>query len=414
VTTAGSSKRRNDQADGGWARSLRVTGYLLVVAVVLLVGGGVLVSQGDDWFQWSPSAQDSATRHTGDEVRFPDSRYPDLAAAVAATPDGGVLRLAARAYTIDEALVLDRSLTLVGAGDGATTLTSSGDAVLHISGASHIQVQGIALRHAGDTPSNLVMVLLQRQGHATFVDCSFSDATVAGEDDYEHGAGLDVRGRSQVLVQRCSLSDNPLNVAAFGPCRVTIDSCTLTESGTSVAVMGRANVAVTDSVLNDNWGTGLWVDSARATVSECSCLGNLYGLSAWSTGRLVVTRCHIEGNRRGGVTAMQDARLTITDCDVFGNNASGRRPGVGVYVTGRAHADIFYSRLGNSDSSSSGQRGGILVDRHGSARVVGAHCIANLEYGVLFTDAASGTVRRLSCSGSPEGLVVGPEATVAH
>ncbi len=120
------------------------------------------------------SAPARTTKEPVSEIRLhpADTRYPSLADAVAALVPGGTLHLAPGVYRLEETLVIDKPLTLLGEDRDMTVVAyrGEGDVVRYV-GRGVFVARHITFRHEGDAWGNVMVV---EDGLVDFEDCRFT------------------------------------------------------------------------------------------------------------------------------------------------------------------------------------------------------------------------------------------------
>jgi hypothetical protein len=179
---------------------------------------------------------------------------------------GGIVNVAAWTYT--ENLVFNRSFTLMGPGDGATSTIidgGEGDCVLCVSGGSNISIGAFTIQN----------------GKAS-----------------EAAGGLGVYSGSTVSVNDCVIKDN------------------VGRDGGGVGVYPGGWLGMVNCAITGNGGGGIHNDGGTADLTNCTISGNTASSSAYWVGG---------GIRNLGTSY---AAMTLTNCTVVDNHATGS-PGQG-------------------------------------------------------------------------------------
>ena len=222
---------------------------------------------------------------------YPDGSgdYPTLEAAVTDVGPGTTIHLSPGTFQLARQVVIERSVTLAGAGMTQTVVSWSGEgAALSVRDAAEVGVDGIHFSHQGSQASNTVVVDGAEVG---FSDCRFTGG-VHKDPANEGGSGLYVMGASTVEVVDCKADGNDMG---------------------GVEVYGSSSAAIsrTDCSGNDD-GVLFWEDSS-GTVEDCTCRDNVFsGVGAYDRADVAVRGSTCAGNGDG-----------ISFFDQSGGSASG-------------------------------------------------------------------------------------------
>ncbi|MGD1991923.1 MAG: right-handed parallel beta-helix repeat-containing protein [Anaerolineae bacterium] len=374
-------------------------------------------------------------------------QYPDLAAAIAGVPAGSIIVLEGATYRLQEPLVIDKALTLVGASMSQTEIVADGqNFVVRIDDHDGVfSAEGITFRHEGDAVADAVEVL---GGEVSFASCRFTGA-VRGEEGKGRG-GLRLAGATTGSVTDCVASGNDLDGIRLE------DQANLTLEGNTCADNVQAGIHFRDStggvardnecVRNGNSGI-IVVESARPTLEGNTATDNeYYG---------IVYRDNASGEARGndcsrnqlhGIGVNDEAQPTLENNTCSGNVEVGIRltdaaGGIvrgntcsenglhGISVSGTAQPQLdrnictdnaevgirFAEDSGGSATENTCSRNtlhGISVNDRAQPTVQDNTCSENVEVGIRFSEAAGGMVRRNDCSANGlHGISVNDEAT---
>ena len=196
----------------------------------------------------------------------------DLRQVVATAAPGAIVYLEAGDYPLPTTLVLLDSITLVGAGRDATTLTSAAPEVAVLVMTSEVvRLRDLSLQREVTVPGSGIVT----GGTPTLV---LEDVTVAGARAAEAGgggAGLDLTGgneaegpgRTTVELTGVRLEDNGwAGLSVAGGQRVSVQESEFVGNGECGACfLGSAEGSITDSEFRDN-GVGLAAVGASAPV----------------------------------------------------------------------------------------------------------------------------------------------------
>lgn len=331
--------------------------------------------------------------------------YGDLAAALAATPPPATVLLARGTYTLSATLALTRSVTLRGAGAGATVFEApAGDVAVRVRGAITASLSRLTVRAPAAVAGGFGAVSVE--GGAT---CLLRDVTVEGGGD-----GVRADGASTLCAEGLSVRDagqhgvtlragsagflRGFSVRGSGGVGVLVDRAHLTAERGLVADNARDGVALRGARLGALCGD----DGACAAPAPCagfswvtSCAAGLGSArmcrSADALTDVAVLRNHATGVRASRATPSADevaagardvvlgwpgpdvrvSRIVVADTRA----PTGAPGGDGLYVGAAATVTL------DPDTSSDAARGlvselvgnartGVLVDGDRSGRDV--------------------------------------------
>lgn len=131
--------------------------------------------------------------------------FASLADAVAAASADSTILLGPGIFHLDEALDIDKPLTLAGVSKELTILTGEGPVtVMRFSGEGLLTFQDMTVRRVGDYAAAVMVVL---GGEVNFSNCRFTEGA-SNEDDSITGAGLIFLGSSSGVVENCEIDAN--------------------------------------------------------------------------------------------------------------------------------------------------------------------------------------------------------------
>lgn len=203
----------------------------------------------------------------------------DLTAILASAADGDVITLAPGVFSLAQGLNLDKSLTLIGAGDDQTTITTSKPyqdvtTMLMFSGTGTLTFKGIKIEYTGSDPAALIYM---QSGTLWLEDCILTGATLSasgkqvGAISMANDAAAVIRG-SHIAGSLNRLDpENPLKIPGgiflAGTNKLTLESTSITDSYIGVYAYGQAQVTITDSHLTNNYTALTLLETATASIS---------------------------------------------------------------------------------------------------------------------------------------------------
>jgi parallel beta-helix repeat protein len=286
----------------------------------------------------------------------------DLAGVIAEAGSGSVITIEAGRYDLSEMIVIDRPLTLIGAGSDRTIVRSSsaGAAVL-VRRDGALDIREMAIEHVGEAPASVVVV--------SSGALSMLGARVAGGiQDPE--SGRDGHGLALVFTQLSSQK----------------------------VPEGVADVDVTGSEFVGNDQTGITVvGEVSPSITGSDALGNgLCGICFFDTSGGIVENNAIEDNEVGiGVSG--EASPTLTGNIVRDNTVSG------VLIDEQSSPEVLDNLIeGNG-------RVGISVS--GDSILIEQNEIRDHPQGIALAGEATGIIRDNVFDGNDVAVLVAGEAT---
>jgi predicted Ser/Thr protein kinase len=236
--------------------------------------------------------------------------FATLAEALAATPEGGTLRIPAGRF--HERIVIDKPVKIIGAGWDRTRLEASGDpdeidtkerrpaqplVTIETDGEVLLEGLGMSLRtaksHAGASPD--IAVVRSAKAKLTMRDCAALGSP---------GNGIEVRDAAGGLIEGCLV----------------------------------AGV----------WNTGLALTGNRIEVRNCevrNCYHRCVTIADRDWGKTTIRNCRISGSAWHGIR-YDDCSPLITGNVIRGNARSG------IYVSGNTAGEIFGNVLARNEMGS--------------------------------------------------------------
>lgn len=326
--------------------------------------------------------------------------FPDLPAAVAAVEPGGVINLGPGTYTLQEPLIIDKPLTLAGAGIDETFIVSGGQGyVVRYSGDGRFAATDITFRHEGDVDADAVRI---DQGEIEISRCRFTGAVWAEGNDPH--AGLHILGGAQGRVQ---------------------DSEALANNLDGIRVENDAHVDLLRNTANDNAQYGIhFRDSARGQASDNHCTGNaLGGIGVLGSAQPVLENNTLSGNDESGIVywgngAGEARRNTCRDNGLHGislnDNAAPLLQENQLISNTQDGLVYFGSAAGVARHNTCNENGlhGIGVNGQAQPTLDSNICSSNAESGIRYSDESSGLAQGNECTHNTlSGIIVTNSAT---
>lgn len=238
------------------------------VLVLLLLGIGIFqVARGQPHV--SPSTAGPLQPTSGNTQQT-------LADAIAQTPDGGTLQLAAGTFDLgSDRLEIAKSIHLVGSGSAITKIVGQAKtAIVKVAGDVDFSANGISFARTGGDGS----ALLLNCRRATIASCLFLGSTeVKQKWRYE---SLWITGHTVATVRGCRALDGMGGIGAGGNCRATLSHNVCKQNVDGIIVYQQARVELRDNTCAANRNSGiLFQNHARGAALKNRCTDNRWGIA---------------------------------------------------------------------------------------------------------------------------------------
>jgi parallel beta-helix repeat protein len=280
--------------------------------------------------------------------------YPSLAEAIRNAPAGATIVLEPGLYPLEEAITVDRALSLEGAdAEDSVILSSAPEHVIKFEGAGPFSAYSVVFRHEGSQPANVVVVL---GGEASFSFCTFTGGTFSADAGYG-GNGLFVGGTTSGEVLFSEINDNDQQgILLREGAHMTLESNNVHHNGScGIGYFGNSHGYAQYNTANANSLHGICLsDSAMPLLEGNTC----------------------RFNQQSGIAYFADSGggARYNDCSLNGRD--------GIASQGQAQPVLEYNDcLGNSNSDI-----GFFENAGGTAR--GNHCSTDSAYGFYVADSA--------------------------
>ncbi|GBD35124.1 Serine/threonine-protein kinase PknH [bacterium HR36] len=209
-----------------------------------------------------------------------------LPEAVQKARPGDIIEIAAGDYTLRQSLVIDKSLTLRGAGRDQTRLLCWEQGfVIKFTGNGQWTLQGLTVEHVGNQWADVVVV---EGGIVTITDCVLTGG-VWDEQNKQGGIGIWFTGNARGHVARCLCRNNGLDgIAVYGKAQPLLEGNTCENNKQcGIAYFGNAGGTARNNTYrnNDSDGIGLGGE-AKPDLEDNTCeLNKRHGICYFSEGK---------------------------------------------------------------------------------------------------------------------------------
>jgi parallel beta-helix repeat protein len=316
-------------------------------------------------------------------VHVPED-YSTIQEAIDAVAGGARILIGPGTY--EENLVINKSLTLKGAGREQTVIKSAqeGHPVVQVESDSEIEVvlEGLEITGAyglcADWPDRCpIGLVVMGSAQVTLIN-----STVSG-----NRWGLDVRGSAQVTLINSKVSGNRHDgLEVKDSAQVTLENSTVSDNyglySDGLEVWDSAQVTLKNSTVSGNEYDGLEVwDSAQVTIEGSTFSGNgVNGLDVSGSARVTLINSKVSGNEYDGLNVLNFAQVTIEGSTFSGNGVNG------LVVMGSARVTIEGSLIEGNGTDESCRDGwicnGIVVMDEAHVELSNTTIRNNTDWGI--------------------------------
>jgi len=300
-----------------------------------------------------------------------------LEAAVVAAAAGATLQLAPGDYRLAHALMVDKPLTLRGAGINRTRVVGENEhTVLRYVGDGRFAAQALEFRREG-APWGFVVGV--ESGEIALNRCRFTGG-VRDEESKQGGSGLVLGGDTRGFVRRCDATRNAAN---------------------GIEVAERACIAVERTICRANkWNGIVYIGHSSGLVHADTCEGNaergIY-VGGHATPTLKDNVCADNGVY--GIILVGHAQPTLEHNTCRANKQSGigyLEESGGIARTNTCEGNVV---------------SGIVLVGHARPTLEGNTCRANKVHGISYYEESGGVARSNTCEGNAlDGVAVTNQA----
>ncbi len=222
--------------------------------------------------------------------------------AVDEAVEGAVICLSAGSW--EESIVIEKSLTLRGAGQEKTVITAKPDFI-----------ETFTIRSPEKEATREIQVVIE----------DLTAASTAGAFSSSEGV-IKVERHVEVALNRVAVFGGTSGVRAMGAARVTLLNSLISRNGileASVWADGEAQVTLSDSTISGGSAYGvLLAESAQARLYHVAISGNMVGLSITDSAQGILVDTGLFENGYG-LAAEGSARLTLFNSEISRSQFSG-------------------------------------------------------------------------------------------
>ena len=321
---------------------------LLALGLVLLMAGcGGAGSGGEAPTTASASSTTNGSATAPSTSTVPDTPTVDLADLVASAEPGTVITLDPGDYHLESVLVVDKSLTIEGAGPDRTRLIGRATgAVVAFEGDGHFELMNMTVARDGGSGSIVVI----DGGSFVLGHLTISGGVRTGDIG---GIGLAVGGPATGDLTNSVVTGNAgTGIALFDDARLTVAATTIKGNGADgILAQDRAAATIDDSEISDNGRSGVHLTSESIAAIRSSAMSSNSEdgvvLFAQSDARIESTR--IIDNGIHGLQIGGEASLVVEGCSISGHHSDSDRSDAGIAVVGTTETSILSNEISDND-----------------------------------------------------------------
>jgi hypothetical protein len=212
----------------------------------------------------------------------------ELVRAIQEVKEGGEITLQPGEYRLREPLLIQRALTISGAGSEKTRIIFEGNSIFTEGGGkcggikfAHegmLSIRDLSVRYSG-VESGCAVIEADR-GDLRLTRCFVSGGIGRDEQKNTIGCGIWIHGTAQAVISGCIVADNEVGIGVGGFAKARIELCEMFSNELAGAVI---------------------MGNASCEVRHCEIKDNRFGVSAAGTARLVARNNTCEGNTTVGL-----------------------------------------------------------------------------------------------------------------
>ncbi|MGI5907881.1 MAG: right-handed parallel beta-helix repeat-containing protein [Christensenellales bacterium] len=366
---------------------------LLAAALCLGLLGGCNQNSSD------PQGTETATAGTKQKQITLDagSDFAAIQEALSELPPDGILVFAAGTYTLDKPLILEKPVTIEGAGAGLTSISAAdGKAVLSYSGPGKLHLKGITFSYTGTEAANVASI---KNADVHVENCEFEGGVFKKEKG--GGNGLEISGNSTgIILSVKSINNQNQGVDIRDDSSITVESCIITGNRSGLAFRNNSGGTVKNSEIRKNQAIGILImNSAELSIENNTCTGNNTGMYISEDTKVEAYKNTCSNNGSIGIFVGKQAKGLLEENDCNKNSNSGIQVSGNAVIT--AKKNICMNNKGN---------GIVLLDQT-EALLEDNECNENASYGIGILGDCVITARGNTCSeNSITGLVASAKA----
>jgi parallel beta-helix repeat protein len=324
----------------------------------------------------------------------------ELLRAIAEIRDGGEITMQPGEYHLREPLVIQKSLTIVGAGYKETKLIFEGRCTyvmgegmcggIKFSGDDMLAIRDLSVRYSG-VETGCAVIEVSR-GDLRLTRCFISGGIGRDEQKSTIGCGIWIHGTAQAVISGCVVADNEVGIGVGRQAKARIELCEIfSNEAAGVLVRDTASCEVRHCKIQGNQVGVAAIDTARLVARNNTCEGNAtFGIALWGSaqGEVEGNTCR---NNSTGISAIKQSRLVARNNTCEGNATSG------IALFDSAQGAIVGNTCRNN---------GVGIGAINQSRLVARNntCEGNEQLGIALFDSAQGEIVGNTCRNNGIGI----------
>jgi parallel beta-helix repeat protein len=327
----------------------------------------------------------------------------ELVRAINEIKDGGEITLQPGEYRFREPLIIQKSLTIVGAGYKETVLIFEGSCVfalgegkcggMKFSGDGMFSIRDVSLRYSGAETGCAVLEVTR--GDLRLTRCFISGGIGRDEQKSTSGCGVWVHGTSQAVISGCIIADNEVGIGIGRQAKARIELSKIFSNEVGVVILQSASCEVRHCEISSNQTGIAAIGESRLVARNNTCEGNEGSgilLQGSAQGELVGNTCR--NNKHFGIVALEQSRL------VARNNTCEGNEGAGIGLSGSVQGELEGNTCRNNKFSG--------IQALEQSRLVARNntCEGNEGAGIGLSGSAQGELDGNRCTNNFYGVYV--------
>jgi parallel beta-helix repeat protein len=329
----------------------------------------------------SPSSDEPSVQQSSPS-RLLVTNAEELVQAIAEIREGGEITLQPGEYRLRTSLVIQKSLTIVGAGYDKTVLVYEGDYRFFIDhrGVGSLAIRDVGLRYSGTAKASVVV---GSSGDIRLTRCLVSGGT--GRDDKYVGAGIAIYDNARAVISECIVADNEIGVFISDKADARIEFCkVLANMESGIQIHGNCEVRHSELLRNQKFGIKA-ADKAHLTARNNTCEESDFGIALVGSAKGEIDSNICQDNHKQGISASEQSRLVARNNTCEGNKQCG--------------ISLFGSAQGEVEGNTCRNNGLHGIGAHEQSRLVARNntCEGNKQDGISLFGSAQGEVSGNAC-----------------
>jgi parallel beta-helix repeat protein len=318
----------------------------------------------------------------------------ELVRAIQEVKEGGEITLQPGEYRLREPLLIQRALTISGAGSEKTRIIFEGNSIftegrgkcggIKFAHEGMLSIRDLSVRYSG-VESGCAVIEADR-GDLRLTRCFVSGGIGRDEQKNTIGCGIWIHGTAQAVISGCIVADNEVGIGVGWFAKARIELCEMFSNELAGAViMGNASCEVRHCEIKDNRFGVSAAGTARLVARNNTCEGNTYsGIALFGSAQGEVERNTCRNNGYHGISAQEQSRLVARNNTCEGNTY------IGIALLGSAQGEVERNTCRNNGIGVAAAEQSHLIAHNNT-------CEQNKESGIALSGSARGEIEVNTC-----------------